>query len=170
MAGHFEPFGVLVEHRIDDVNESLVAIKKAVASGEQITLKPTLAQMLAEDLHNVAGGGEILIGRQNFSLPHAFIDFKNGVPAIGLRFVWSNDAKEALVEFENIADESALNASGLAFDSARGRHFDGIIAKIRHAQIAEQFATIGVWVGAHAVFGFWREVGQFGKQAPIVIE
>jgi hypothetical protein len=38
---------VLVEHRIDDMNESLVAREQTVPAGEQITLQPALAQVLA---------------------------------------------------------------------------------------------------------------------------
>src|SRR5207237_7632352 len=34
-----EPLGVLVEHRIDDVNEGLVAVEEPVTAGEQITLE-----------------------------------------------------------------------------------------------------------------------------------
>src|SRR5262245_51937763 len=42
-----QPFRVLIEHRIDEVNERLVAGKKTVASSQQVTLIPALALMLA---------------------------------------------------------------------------------------------------------------------------
>jgi len=38
---------MLVEHRIDDVNERLVTGKESVPAGEQITFKPALALVLA---------------------------------------------------------------------------------------------------------------------------
>ena len=52
VVGHLQPLGVLVEHRIDDVNESLIARKEAVAAGQEIALEPTLALVLAEHLHD----------------------------------------------------------------------------------------------------------------------
>ena len=50
IACDLQPFRVLVEHRIDDVDERFVAGEKAVAAGEQITFEPALAKMLAEHL------------------------------------------------------------------------------------------------------------------------
>ena len=38
-----QPFGVLVEHRIDDVNERLVAREEAVPPGQQVAFQPALA-------------------------------------------------------------------------------------------------------------------------------
>ena len=38
-----EPFGVLVDHRVDDVDEGLVAGEEAVAAGEQVAFEPALA-------------------------------------------------------------------------------------------------------------------------------
>src|SRR6185436_21035803 len=43
VTAHFQPFGVLVEHRIDDVDESLIAGEESVPTGEQIALEPALA-------------------------------------------------------------------------------------------------------------------------------
>src|SRR5262249_23605619 len=58
-ASRFQPFGVLIEHGVDDVNERLVAREKAMASGEQITLEPALAHVLAENFHYASIGGEM---------------------------------------------------------------------------------------------------------------
>ena len=52
LARRLQPFGVLVEHRIDDVDEGFVAVEQAVPTGQQIALEPALAGMLAEDLHH----------------------------------------------------------------------------------------------------------------------
>ena len=51
---HLQPFRVLVEHRIHDVNERLVAGKEAVPAGEQIAFQPAFALMLAQHLHHPA--------------------------------------------------------------------------------------------------------------------
>ena len=52
-----QPLGVLVEHRIDDVDEGLVAGEEAVAAGEQVAFQPALAQVLAQHLHHAARRG-----------------------------------------------------------------------------------------------------------------
>ena len=55
LARGLEPLGVLVHHRVDDVDEGLVAGEEAVAAGEQIALEPALAHVLAEHFHHAAG-------------------------------------------------------------------------------------------------------------------
>ncbi len=44
---HLQPFRVLVEHGIDDMNEGLVAIEEAVPPGQQVSFEPPFALMLA---------------------------------------------------------------------------------------------------------------------------
>ena len=62
-AGDLEPFRVLVEHRVDDVDERLVAREHAVAAGEEVALEPPLADVLGEDLHHAPVGRETLVER-----------------------------------------------------------------------------------------------------------
>ena len=57
--GRLQPFRVLIEHRVDDVDERLVAGEQAVAAGEQVSFKPALAQVLAQHLHDAAVDAEI---------------------------------------------------------------------------------------------------------------
>jgi len=59
-----EPLGVLVEHRVDDVDEGLIAVEEAVAAGEQVALQPAFAEVLREHLHHPAAWSEVLVGRQ----------------------------------------------------------------------------------------------------------
>ena len=47
LARHLQPLGVLVEHRVDDVDERLVAVEQAVSAGQQVALEPALAVVLA---------------------------------------------------------------------------------------------------------------------------
>ena len=53
---HLQPLGVLVEHRIDDVNERFIAVEEAVPAREEVALQPALALVLAEHLHHAAVG------------------------------------------------------------------------------------------------------------------
>ena len=68
-ARDLEPLGVLVDHRVDDVDEGFVAGEEAVAAGEQIAFEPALAQVFSEHFHDAAVGGEIFIDRQDSRIP-----------------------------------------------------------------------------------------------------
>src|SRR6516162_2977494 len=50
VAGHLQPFGMLVEHRVDDVDEGLVAAEEAVPASQQVTFEPALALMFGQYL------------------------------------------------------------------------------------------------------------------------
>ena len=45
VVGHLQPFGVLVEHRVDDMDKGLVAAEETVSACQKITFKPALALM-----------------------------------------------------------------------------------------------------------------------------
>jgi hypothetical protein len=60
---------VLVEHRVDDVDERLVAVEQPVAAGEQVALEPALAQVLAEHLQHAARAGPVVVGRPDLGEP-----------------------------------------------------------------------------------------------------
>ena len=49
--GDLEPFGVLIEHRVNDVDECFVAGEEPVPSRQQISLQPPLALVFAQHLH-----------------------------------------------------------------------------------------------------------------------
>ena len=59
-----QPLGVLVEHRIDDVDERLVAVEQAVAAREQVAFEPAFALVLAEHLDHAALGSQVIVGRR----------------------------------------------------------------------------------------------------------
>ena len=53
--------------------------------------------------------------------------------------------------------------------SRRG-HVDRVVAEIRHPQVAEQHAAVGVGIGAHASLALGRQFGQFRFQPALLIE
>ena len=53
---------------------------------------------------------------------------------------------------------------------AGGPHGDRIVAEVRHPQIAQEQAAIGMGVGAHAAVAAGREGGQLGAKATAVVE
>ena len=64
-ARRLEPLRVLIEHRVDDVNERFIAGEEAVTSRQQVAFEPSLAQMLAEHFHDASLRGEVLVGWQD---------------------------------------------------------------------------------------------------------
>ena len=77
-----QPLGVLVEHRVDDVDERLIAGEEAVPAGQQIALKPALALVLAEHLHDPAIGSEMVVPRMGLRDPGAIGDLEHVLPAV----------------------------------------------------------------------------------------
>ena len=49
-------------------------------------------------------------------------------------------------------------------------HVDRVVAEIRHPQVAQQHAAVGVGIRAHASFALGREFGQFRFQAALLVE
>jgi len=84
-----QPFGVLVEHRVHDVDERLVAIEQTMAARQQVSLQPALALVLTEHLHHSPLPGQVFITGQHFALPLALRHFEQGLQAVGDRLVGS---------------------------------------------------------------------------------
>ena len=81
-ARNLQPFGMLVEHGIDDVDEGLVAGEQAVPAGEQIAFEPALAEMLAQDLHHPAVLGQMdVVGLDAFH-PDALGHLEHRIEAV----------------------------------------------------------------------------------------
>ena len=119
--GDLQPLGVLVEHRVDDVDERLVAVEQSVPAGEQIAFEPAFALMFAQHFHDATVQGEELIVVLLSGIPLPVGHLKHGAQAVGERFVGAEDAEVALlpVELGHIAQEHAefmrvgrLNRSG----------------------------------------------------------
>jgi hypothetical protein len=94
----FQPFRMLIEHGIDDVNEGFVAGKKTVAASQEIALKPAFAHMLAENFHNASISGQVFINRQGGGFPGLAGDIEKGIQAVGSGLVRTEDAEIACLE------------------------------------------------------------------------
>ncbi|HZY28823.1 MAG TPA: hypothetical protein VFE49_11275, partial [Jiangellaceae bacterium] len=82
-----DPLRVLVEHRVDDVDERLVAAEQAVPAAEQVALEPALALVLAQYLHDPAGPGQVLVGVEDLRLPHLRCVLVDSAEPVRLGFV-----------------------------------------------------------------------------------
>src|SRR6185437_100357 len=82
LARHLEPLGVLVEHRVHDVHERLVGVEDTVTAGEEISLQPALALVLAQDLHDAALGRQVVIAGDPLGEPLPLRGFEHGAQAV----------------------------------------------------------------------------------------
>ena len=81
-ARNLQPFGMLVEHGIHDVDEGLVAGEQAVPAGEQISFQPALAEMLAQDLHHAAVLGQMNVVGLDALHPDALGHLEHRIEAV----------------------------------------------------------------------------------------
>ena len=71
LARQLQPLGMLVDHRIDDRRERLVATEQAVPPGQQISLQPALAAMFRQNLHHSPVPGKVIVIRLDPLGPHS---------------------------------------------------------------------------------------------------
>src|SRR6185312_10670725 len=107
--GDLQPFGVLVEHRVNYVNERLITRKEAVTARQKITLEPTLALMLAEHLHNPPIRREMIVPLRAFRDPGAIGHLEHILPAVRVVLVWTEkpEVPRVHIHLHNVAQEFA---------------------------------------------------------------
>ena len=148
-----QPLGVLVEHRVDDVDEGFVGGEESVSAGEKIAFEPAFERVLAEHLHHAAVGRQLAavgVFGQIVRQPEFLARFVDGVEPVGRVLVGAEDAKVVHVLPHDIAQESP---SGRVFSAAvlPGLFdLDGVVAEVGQAQRLAQQAAVGVRIGAHA--------------------
>src|SRR3984893_4004296 len=125
---------MLIEHRIDDVDEGLVAGEKAMASGEQVSFEPALAQMLAQHLHDAAVDAEINVDLFNMSHPFLAGDFVDGLQSVRRGLVRAKEPEIMFVEIElhYVAQEFSENPRRFRLDAAGLKHCHGVIMEVGH--------------------------------------
>ena len=164
------PLRVLIEHRVDDVDERLVAVQQTMPTRQQVALQPALAEMLAQDLHHTPVGREVIVAVQTLGVPRAVRDLEHGAQAVGCRLVRTHDAQVRRVGAERIAQERAEHPRGLADARRRRGHRDGVVTEVGQLEIAQQRTAVGVRVGAHAPLTLGREGRQLRPERAILVK
>ena len=146
-----QPFRMLVEHRVDQVDEGLVGAEEAVPTGQEVALEPPLAGVLAQDLHDAPLLGEVVVLGKRLCHPDPVRHLEHCAEAVGLVFVGREGAKvpRLLIELREIPQEDAERLRRLRDHVAGCRHVDGVLPEVRHAQVAQQQAAVRVGVRSH---------------------
>ena len=105
---------MLVEHRVDDVDERLVAIEETVAAGEQVTLQPSLAHVLAEDFHDAAVRAEMIVTGHDLRVPCPVGRVQHRAEPVRDRLVGPHDPKVVRVALHHVSQVGAQDSSRLA--------------------------------------------------------
>ena len=119
---HLQPLGVLVEHRIDDVDERLVAGEEAVPAGQEIALEPALALVLAEHLHDPPVGRQMVIPGYGLRDPGTVGDLEHVLPAVRVVLVRTEqpEVPRLHVQLHHIAQEPAHDSAWTSAMTAPG--------------------------------------------------
>jgi len=94
---------VLVEHRIDDVDERLVAREQPVAPGEQVAFQPPLAEVFAQHLHHAAAVPHVVVRRERRGFEFAVRDGEDGIEPVGARLVRAEEAEGLRIVAHDVA-------------------------------------------------------------------
>ena len=135
--------------------------------GEQVALQPALALVFAEHFHHPPRGREEFVAGHGGGVPLALGRLEEGLQAVGKRLVRAEDAEIPLraVELRHVAQERPQHVRIADAAAPRRGHVDGVVAEIRHPQVAEQHAAVGVGICAHPPVARGRQFGQFRFQA-----
>src|SRR5260221_3377184 len=112
---------MLIEHRIDDVGECLVARKKSVPAGEQVLFEPALAEVLAQDFHDAAGDAEVDVDVLEARHPLLSAGLVDRLKTIRGGLIRTEQAKVLAGEVEllHVAQKRPEYAGGFGLDAAR---------------------------------------------------
>ena len=119
---NLQPFGMLVEHRIHDVNKGLIAGEEAVPAGEQISLEPALAKMLAQHLHHAAVLGQMDVVGLDALHPDPLGDVEHCIEPVRRGLVRSHDAEISRLGIQryDLAEELPHDTRRFALRRCRG--------------------------------------------------
>ena len=170
LGAHLQPLRVLVEHRVDDVDERLVAVEEAVPARQQIALEPALAEVLGEDLHHSTVGCEAHVGRLRLGEPAPVRHVEHVAQPVRGRLVGPEEPEVVRVLCDHVAEERAEHPGRFARGRSRLRHVDRVVAEVGQNELSEQKAAVCVGRRAHPALALRRQVGELGDQRPVLVE
>ena len=104
---------MLIEHRVDDVNEGLVTRKETMPSRQQVAFQPALALVLAEDFHHAAVRAELVVFRINLGHVAAVGHLQHVLPPIRVVLVRTEETEVSAlhIQLHHVAEKPAHDPS-----------------------------------------------------------
>ena len=167
---HLQPLRMLIEHRIDDVDEGLVTVEEAVTAGQQVPLQPALALMLRQHLHHLPVWREVIVGRQRLGVPGTVGRLEHRRETVRGGLVGAEEAEPVGVRPDHVTQEAAEHPRRLGERRPRSRHLDRVSAEVGQGQILEQQAAVRVRVRAHPPVALRRQRRQLRRERPLLVE
>src|SRR5260370_17234305 len=99
---------MLIENRVDDVNERLIAVDQTMSVTQNVTFEPPFHRVLAQHLHNSTARYEIApvgIFRKVLAEPDLLTNFVNSLELVGLCLVRPNDPQVLHVSPRHFSDK-----------------------------------------------------------------
>ena len=148
-----QPLGMLVEHRVDDVNKGLIRRKEAMPSREQVAFEPAFESMLRQHFHDPAVRAEVaaaaVLGRQ--PIQPEFAGFLvDRIEFVGGRFIWAEQAEIVRVVPHDVPQQLPHRPRIRRPDPGGVGHRHRVVVELRHPEIPAKQATIGVGICPHA--------------------
>ncbi len=172
VARSLQPLGMLVEHRINDMDERFVTVEESVTTCQKVAFKPALTEVLAQNLHHPAIWREMVIPRQSSACKDSVRHFKESVKTVRGSFVRPHHPKVPAVgvALHHVAQEASHRACRLRLNRSRFGNVNCVIAEIRHLQISEQKPAVSMRIGSHAALALRGQLSQFRHQFSVLIE
>ena len=123
---------MLVDHRVDDVDERLVAVEQAVPPREQVSLQPALALVLGQHLDYTAGAGKMLVHLrpEEFGVPLLVGGVEDRLKAIGRGLVGAEDPEVVGVEPYHLGQPLTEHLGGFGHRGTGGGHVDAVFPEV----------------------------------------
>ena len=135
---HLQPLRMLIEHRVDDVDERLVAVEEPVTAGQQVALEPALALMLGQHFHHAPLRCEVIVAGDDLSVPGTVSNLKHRPQPVRGGLVGTEEAEPVRVAGDHVAQEETEHTGRLAEGRARPRRLDCVVAEVGQRQLLEQ--------------------------------
>ncbi len=164
-----QPLGVLRGHGGDHHGERLVGGEEAVPAGEDVAFEPSLAVVLAEDLHHPALGSEVVVRRQDGEHEGSLRRLEDRAQPVAVRLVRAEEPEARRVLAIEVAHQLPEPARGLLASGRGLLDLHRVRLQRRHDQ-GNTGLSVGPGVGAHPELAAWAERPELGHERAVGIE
>ncbi len=137
-----QPFRVLVEHRVDDVDEGFVRREESVATSEQVTFQHSFESVLAQHLHDAAVRGEvasvIVFGKALLD-PEFLAHFVEVIELVRSGFVRTENAEVRRIRLHDVGEHLAERTRVLCLRQSR---LVRLCERSRGSQVAAELSSV----------------------------